>query len=92
MLAEHVLCPLASISLMVHLYLCYAEVSISKRCCSHFLLEGTALHPAVQDPEFCSVWSVRRKKSPTQASFVLAEHQARRRGFCPDSQWPHNDP
>lgn len=59
-LAEHVLRPLASISLMVHLYLCYSEVSISKTCCPHFVLEGTALHPAIRDPEFCPVW---KKKS-----------------------------
>lgn len=28
----------------------------------------------------------------TLALSVMAEHQVRRRGFCPDSQWPHNDP
>lgn len=75
-LAEHVLRPLASISLMVHLYPCYSEVSISKTCCPHFVLEGAALHPAVRDPEFCSAWGEKKR-----ASFVPAEHRARRRGF-----------
>lgn len=36
MLAEHVLCPLGSISLMVHLYLWCAEVSTRKGCFSFF--------------------------------------------------------
>lgn len=59
MLAEHVLCPLASISLMVHLYLCYAVRWASAED-AHFLPRRQQL----LIPELRSARRVGQKEQP----------------------------
>lgn len=53
MLAEHVLCPPGSISLMVHLYLWCAEVSTRKGCFSLRLLGNNSQPTAVIKALYC---------------------------------------
>lgn len=76
MLAEHVLCPLASISLMVHLYLCYAVRWASAEDAHFFCPRRQQL----LIPELRSARRVGEKGRPKSPCRRVC-----RRAFCPIS-------